>query len=112
NKILKVIINNIVNKCVDMLFDISQNKEEYNKFYESFPNNINLAIHEDSQNNYKLVDFYRYHCTNISDEMTSLKDYFNQIKDGYKYIYLITGENKKVVENSPFFEHFKKKGYK
>ncbi|KAA3469905.1 heat shock protein 83 [Gossypium australe] len=71
NKILKVIRKNLVKKCIEMFFEIAENKDDY-KFYDAFSKNIKL---------------------------------------GQKDIYYITGESKKAVENSPFLERLKKKGY-
>merc|ERR1712164_4125 len=92
SKILRVIKKHLVKKSIDMFNEISENKE-------------------DNNNRAKLAELLRYNSTTKTEEMTSLKDYVGRMKKEQKNIYYITGSSRKEVENSPFLEALKKKGY-
>jgi molecular chaperone HtpG len=110
NKILKVIKKNIVKKSLECFCDISENKEDFLKFYEAFSKNLKLGIHEDSLHRGKLAQLIRYNSTLSPDKQTSLDDYITRMKHGQKDIFYITGETKSGVENSPFVEKMRKRG--
>lgn len=111
SKILKVIRKNLVKKCMELIESISEDKENYKKFYEQFSKNMKLGIHEDTQNRKKLSDFLRYHTSASGDELSSLKEYVGRMKENQKHIYYVTGETRDQVANSAFVERVKKRGF-
>merc|ERR1711912_103499 len=111
NKILKVIRKNLVKKTIELIQELSEDQESFDKFYEQFGKNIKLGIHEDSNQRKKLAEFLRYYSSNSENEYTSLKDYVSRMKDNQNDIYYITGESKDAVKNSAFVERLTKRGF-
>ena len=111
SSILKIIKKNITKKCLEMIKELSENEEDWKKFYEQFSKNLKLGIHEDPDNRTKLSEFLRFSTSKSGDEKISLKEYVSKMKEGQEEIYFITGENKKQIEKSPFIETLKKKGF-
>ena len=110
SKILKVIRKNLVKKCLDLFTELSEDAENYKKFYEHFSKNIKLGIHEDSTNRAKLADLLRFYTSTSGEEMSSLKDYVSRMKESQKDIYYVTGETRDIVDKSAFVERLKSRG--
>merc|ERR1711964_543784 len=111
NKILRVIKKNLVKKCLEMFTEIAEKKDDYKKFYEQFGKCIKLGIHEDSTNRAKVAELLRFQTSKSGDELISLKEYVDRMKEGQEDIYYITGENIAAVSASPFLESLRKKGF-
>merc|ERR1719291_92588 len=110
NKILKVIRKNLVKKIMELIEEISEDKDNFKKFYEQFSKNLKLGINEDSTNRKKIAGYLRYFTSASGEEQSSLTDYISRMKETQKSIYYITGESKEIVASSSFVERLKKRG--
>merc|ERR1712223_860137 len=110
NKILKVIRKNLVKKCMDLMDEICEDKDNFKKFYEQFGKTLKLGIHEDSTNRKKLAGYLRFYTSASGDDFCSFADYVSRMKETQKDIYYITGESREVVATSSFVERLKKRG--
>jgi len=110
NKILRVIKKNLVKKCLEMFAEIAEKKDDYKKFYEQFGKCLKLGVHEDSTNRTKVAELLRFSTSKSGDELISLKEYVDRMKEGQNDIYYITGESIAQVSSSPFLETMRKKG--
>ena len=109
NKMLKSIKKNVTKKCIDLFTEISENKDDFNTFYEQFSKQIKLGIHQDEVNRSSLSKLLRFYST-TSEQLTSLEEYVERMKETQTSIYYLTGESKPAVEKAPFLEAFRKKG--
>ena len=108
NQIMKIMKKNIVKKILDKFNELAEDEDKYMEFYNQFHKNLKLGVHDDSTYKDKLVKLLRFHSTKTDEKMTSFDKYVSRMKENQEYIYFISGESKKSVENSVFLEKMRK----
>lgn len=83
--------------------------EEYATFWEAFGPVLKEGLYEDFENREKLFELVRFKSTH-GDDLVSLKDYVERMKDGQDSIFYITGETVDQITQSPQLEGFRAKG--
>ena len=114
NKIIKMIRKSITKQVISMMEKLSEDEEKFKKFYSGFSKNIKLGVYEEASggsksNSEKFMKLLRFSTTKGNDR--TLDQYVADMKEGQPGIYYISGESQSVVENSPFLEKLKKKGF-
>ena len=110
NKVLSKIKSNSVKKILDEVLKLAKNKNKYDEFYKEFGKPIKEGLYQDFENKDKLIELVRFKTTNSEDNLVSFKDYVKNMKKDQKFIYFITGSDKKTLKYSPLLEVYKKNG--
>jgi molecular chaperone HtpG len=102
----------LTKKVLDKLSSMYETEQEkYLTFWEQFGRALKEGVGSDHENKDKIVSLLLFQSSNDPEKLTSLKEYVARMKEDQKEIYYLTGESRKVVENSPHLEAFKEKGY-
>jgi heat shock protein beta len=89
----------------------SDKKTLYSQFWNEFGKSIKLGVIDDRANKSKLTKLLRYSTSKSEGKLAGLEDYVDNMLEGQKYIYYITGESVEAVEKSPMLETLVKRGY-
>eukprot|EP00612_Vaucheria_litorea_P005566 CAMPEP_0171462240 /NCGR_PEP_ID=MMETSP0945-20130129/6355_1 /TAXON_ID=109269 /ORGANISM="Vaucheria litorea, Strain CCMP2940" /LENGTH=696 /DNA_ID=CAMNT_0011988723 /DNA_START=203 /DNA_END=2293 /DNA_ORIENTATION=+ len=112
SKMLSVINKRLVRKSIDLFQSISEDKEKFNKFNESFGKYLKVGIIEDDDSKpalAKLVTFTSTH--DEGKEQIWLSSYVSRMKENQKGIYYICADSKSSALMSPALEKARKLGY-
>lgn len=106
-RIKKALTNKILSALKEIL---DSERSQYEKFWSNFGVTLKEGIAIDPANSEKLQDLLLFH-SSASDQWVTLKEYFTRMQPGQKAIYYITGDNLAQVQNSPYLEKLKAKGF-
>jgi molecular chaperone HtpG len=89
----------------------SERPEDYRTFWGQFGMVLKEGLMRDFDNQETLLQISSFASTHSDDELTTLADYVERMKDGQQQIFYATGESRQQILNSPHLEAFKAKGY-
>ncbi len=108
NTILTKIKKSSVKKILNELKKIKEKDfEKYLKFWKLFGKVLKEGVYTDFENRDLLLELMLFKSTKRDN--VSFKEYKEAMKEGQKSIYYITGEDEKMLKNSPLIESFKAK---
>lgn len=113
SRIVRVMRKRLLKKTFEMIMGISlsENQEDYRKFWDNFGKNMKLGVIEDHANHKKLAPLLRFYSSFNEDELVSLDNYIDSMKEGQKAIYYIAADSITSARNAPFLEKLIEKEY-
>ena len=102
----------LTKKLLEALAELKEKEaEKYLKFWGQFGRAMKEGVSSDYENKDKLLPLLLFESSHDAKELTTLTDYAGRMKPEQKEILYLTGESRKVIENSPHLESVRQKGY-
>jgi len=102
----------LTRKVLDALVEMKEKEsEKYLKFWGQLGRALKEGVSSDYENKEKLLLLLLFESSHDPKELTTLKAYVERLKPEQTEILYLTGESRKVIENSPHLEVAKQKGY-
>jgi molecular chaperone HtpG len=109
---LKLIAKNIKTKIKNELESLLKNeRDKYEKFYESFGRQLKYGIYSDYGTNKDVLQDLLMFYSSKEKKMITLAEYVSRMPEDQKYIYYAAGESNERIEKLPQIELVLDKGY-
>jgi molecular chaperone HtpG len=109
---IQAVRRRLVKKVLSTIKDLKANHaDKYRTFWNEFGRALKEGLLEDTENRDAILDVISLPSTHSPDELITLRQYVERMKDGQSDIYYMTGESRSMIENSPHLEAFRAKGY-
>lgn len=109
---LKLIAKNIKTKIKSELENLLKNdREKYEKFYESFGRQLKYGIYSEYGSNKDILQDLLMFYSSKEKKMVTLDEYISRMQENQKYIYYAAGESKERIEKLPQTEMLLDQGY-
>ena len=113
SKVLSIINKRLVRKSLDMIEAIADDEDEtkYILFWNNFGKYLKVGIIEDDRNRKEISPLLRFFSSKSGEEYTSLDAYVEDMPEGQKSIYYVTGDGREAASMSPVVEKLTSRGY-
>jgi molecular chaperone HtpG len=102
----------LTRKVLEALTELREKEaEKYLKFWGQFGRAIKEGVGSDHENKEKLLPLLLFESSHDPTGLTTLKGYVERLKPEQNEVLYLTGESRKVIENSPHLEGPKQRGY-
>jgi molecular chaperone HtpG len=112
NPVITRIGKGVVTKILAKLKELADNDpDKYKIFWKQFGAVLKEGLHTDQDNKEKLLELVRFQSSmgENEDDLVSLREYRDRMREDQKDIYYLTGDRRDIVEKSPHLELFKSK---
>lgn len=106
SRIVRIMRKRLVRKAFEMIQGIalSENRDDYEKFWENFGKHLKLGCIEDRENHKRIAPLLRFFSSQSENEMISLDEYVENMKPDQNDIYYIASDSVTSARNTPFLE--------
>jgi molecular chaperone HtpG len=102
----------LTRKVLEALTEMREKEgDKYEKFWVNFGRAMKEGVSSDHENKEKLLPLLLFESSHDAKELTTLKAYVERMKPEQTEILYLTGESRKIIENSPHLEAPKQKEY-
>ncbi|WP_029451216.1 molecular chaperone HtpG [Clostridium algidicarnis] len=109
---LKLIAKNIKNKIKSELLSLLKNeREKYEKFYESFGRQLKYGVYNDFGTDKEMLQDLLMFYSSKEKKLVTLDEYISRMPESQKYIYYASGESNERIEKLPQTELVAEEGY-
>ncbi|MGH3821568.1 MAG: molecular chaperone HtpG [Pseudonocardiaceae bacterium] len=102
------LVKKVLSTVKDMMTD---NVEHYKTFWKEFGRAVKEGLLNDFENQDTILEIASFASTYDAEQLTTLRQYVERMKEGQEHIYYMTGESRQMIESSPHMEAFRAKGF-
>jgi molecular chaperone HtpG len=109
---INAIRRRLTRKVLSTIKDLqSQRPDDYRSFWGEFGKVLKEGLMRDFDNQEALLEISSFASTHSEDQLTTLAEYVERMKEGQRQIFYATGESPQQILSTPHLEAFKAKGY-